>query len=161
MAGELFGYMKRKRMNVEYVQEVAKDLVWLESKSIDDQLYILGKQHHRLYMLQGKVDYIITDSPIILGIQYSRMAMSKFVEDPKLQDWFKSFDALVLNSFNLYSNVNLLINRGQRKYMKVGRYQTEEEAVQIDKDIRHLLTKNNLPFFYVKELQDVLNILGV
>ena len=71
-AAALFVYMKLKGYNVELVTEYAKDLVWdnrLEDM-LDQQEYIFAKQNHRLHRLREKVNYAITDSPLLLSIVY-------------------------------------------------------------------------------------------
>ena len=78
MAAQLFGIMKANRFNVEYVPEFAKDLTWKQSKCLDDQLYVFAVQHHALYTLLGQVDYIITDSPLLLSLHYVTIGLSKF-----------------------------------------------------------------------------------
>ena len=79
MAAQLFGIMKSKRLNVEMVPEFAKDLTWKKSGCLDDQVYVFANQNHALYTLLGQVDYIITDSPLILGLHYAKHGLNKFV----------------------------------------------------------------------------------
>lgn len=76
---------------------------------------------------RDKVDVIITDSPIPLGIFYNT--------DPALDE---HFEHTVMNVFNTYNNNNYLIKR-IKPYNPVGRNQTEEESNKIGEKIRTFL----------------------
>ena len=71
-AAGLFYEMKKRQLSVELVTEYAKDMVWEKRWNIlDDQLYILAKQHRRIARLaEHGIEYVITDSPISLGLVY-------------------------------------------------------------------------------------------
>ena len=70
-AAGLFYRMKQKSINCEYVQEYAKDKTWEDNAfTLKCQPYITAKQIFRQHRLLGKVDYIITDSPILNGLVY-------------------------------------------------------------------------------------------
>lgn len=127
IAADLFACLKKMGLNVELVREYVKDKVWENSMDIlQDQVYILGKQSHKQYILKDKVDVIITDSPILQQLYYAE----------HLSDTFK---ALVREIFNQYDNINLLIERGKFNYNPSGRTQTEEEAAEVHKGIKRLL----------------------
>ena len=72
VAAELFSKLKEKGYDVENVSEFAKELVWEgRSEAFDDRLYMHGEQNHRLMQMNGKLDYIITDSPLFLTSIYN------------------------------------------------------------------------------------------
>ena len=73
-AAGLFYEMKKLGLNVELVQEYAKDAVWEKRHNIlDDQIYIFAKQQRRIARLaEHNIDWVITDSPIPLGLVYLR-----------------------------------------------------------------------------------------
>lgn len=130
--------MKLMHLSVEYVTEYAKDMVWEGRKNIlSDQLYITAKQNRKLERIKDKVNYAVSDCPLLLGIHYAT------------PDYLPgSYSRLVFELWNQYDNINFLLMR-ESKYEKIGRYQTEEEALQIDVDIKDLLTANQVPFFEV------------
>jgi ATP:corrinoid adenosyltransferase len=72
-AAGLYHQMKLQGLNVELVREYVKGWAWAGTKvNTYDQVYIFGKQARSEYMLYGKVDYIVTDSPILLSPIYDR-----------------------------------------------------------------------------------------
>lgn len=131
-AAGLFHLMKNDGYRVELVTEYAKDIVWADRhKELNDQLYITAKQNHRLFLLKEKVDYCITDSPLLSALVYSRMMPS-------------SFAPFVTDLFHEYDNVAFIIQR-HKPYLLFGRAQTEEEARHLDTSILQLVTKNVPP----------------
>ena len=70
-AAGTFFKMKLLGLNVELVTEFAKDMCWAgRHQEMYNQVYIISKQFHKMYRLIGQVDYIITDSPLLLGLIY-------------------------------------------------------------------------------------------
>ena len=128
-AAGLFSAMKRLGINCELVTEVAKDLVWEDSlETLNDQLYVSACQCHRIKRLLGKVDYVITDSPILLGIYYDSS------KSPELE-------AVLVKTHNSLDTIDIFIKR-TKPYKEAGRLQSEAEAIGIDADISKLLLKH-------------------
>jgi len=124
----LFALMKDAGYEVEIVTEFAKDLVWEDHLNVlDDQFFVSATQNHRLFKLKGRVKFIITDSPLLLG--------SVYTEDKLLK-------SLIESTFNSYDNFNVLLKR-VKEYKPNGRLQTEEEAVLVDKFIRDVLNEGD------------------
>lgn len=72
LMADIFAKLKWMNIDCELVTEFAKDLVWEErTETFKDELYIFAKQNHRLFRVNGKVDVIITDRPLILTILYN------------------------------------------------------------------------------------------
>lgn len=136
-AASLFVEMKRQNMNVELVTEVAKDFVWEDrSTTLSIQPYITIKQFRNLVRLKGKVDYVITDAPILLGCVYAdRYA-------PNLPASYKQF-IVDLHKQELDPSVNIVLQR-TFQYDSTGRYQTEDEAKELDIDIMRVLNDNSV-----------------
>ncbi len=132
MAG-VFSELKWRGVNCEMAPEFAKEKVWEEStKILGNQIYVFGKQLHTLYRLQGKVDVIITDSPLLLSIIYGK-------------NEGEPFKNLVLDVYNRFNNLNIFLRR-HKKFNPSGRLQTEDEAKEIDERIQQLLMANNISF---------------
>ena len=129
--------MKTRGYKVELVTEFAKDLVYQESYfRLKDQLMILARQNHKLWVLKDKVDYAIVDSPLLLSQHYFQ---DNGDYDEKL---FKDF---VLNTYNRYNNLNILLERNidEHPYQEYGRSQTLDEAIKIDESIKKILHDTN------------------
>ncbi len=129
MAANIFAELKWMGIDCELVSEFAKELVWEQrNETFEDELYIFAKQNHRLFRVNGKVDVIITDRPIILSVFYNN----------KYGDKSSEFQELVLHEHNKYENLNFYINR-KKAYNPNGRNQTEEESNQFGLEILNML----------------------
>lgn len=136
-AAGLFYEMKKRRLEVELVTEYAKDMVWEGRHNIlDDQIYIFAKQQRRIARLRDhSVDWVITDSPVALGLVYLR--------EGRLTS---NFNMLVMEVFNSFDNHNFLLQRNF-EYNPVGRNQKDlEEASEYDRKVKALLDTYDVPF---------------
>jgi GTPase SAR1 family protein len=149
IAAGLFHFMKRNGYSVELVTEFAKDLVWEDRTStLQIQPYVSMKQFRNLARLQDKVDYVITDSPIIKDSVYAR----RFA--PELPQSYHE----LLNFLHRYlgDSINILLIRSHN-YETNGRLQTETEAVELDKELKFLLELNDIDYYEVEpHIDDVI-----
>jgi hypothetical protein len=137
VAADLFCKMKREGYNVELVTEYAKELTYDERFKVldEDQLYVFAKQHRRILRLKDQVDFIITDSPLLLSIVYAGLNPS-IIYDSKI------FQDLVLDVNSKYKNMNILLERNENyEYKQEGRYQNADEALITDRIIRETMCK--------------------
>ena len=135
-AAALFALLKNQDVDCELITEFAKQLVWEKRKeTFKDEIYLFAKQEHRLAMVNGKVDVIITDRPLILTCLYGK-------DNDSLCD-------LCYQEFNHYHNVNFVLTR-EKKFNPNGRNQTLEQAEAIDKQIVELLNDYDIPYITVK-----------
>lgn len=120
-AAGLFYVMKRAGIKAELVQEYAKDLVWDGSFDLlKNQLLVVSEQIHRQQRLLGKVEYVITDSPVPLAVLYAKE------EDKRL------IEMVVDNYYQKSQNINVFVNR-TKKFVQEGRVHSLEESKGIDK----------------------------
>lgn len=131
--------LKKKGILTEYVSEYAKELVYEErfdmlDDSMKNQTLILCEQDRRLKRLIGKVNVIVTDSPLPLSIIYA---------NDKNEDFVK----MVLNEFNKYNNFNLVVLRNSKQeYQQAGRKENLEESLKKDREIIELLNESKLVY---------------
>ncbi len=117
-----------KGIETELVQEYAKDNVWgMTTQTLEDQIYVFGKQQHRQFRLRGKVQVVVTDSPLVTSLIYDNTGL-------------ESFRHLVLETFGTYRNYNILLTRGEY-YNPNGRMQTKEEAEELDTKLKLALDR--------------------
>ena len=147
LMARIFAELKVQAYDCEMVTEFAKDLVWEKrNETFKDELYIFAKQNHRLFRVNGKVDIIVTDRPLLLTNAYNQ-------DD-------KELCSLCLKTFNQYNNLNFLLKR-QTVYQENGRNQSEEEAMQIDKITQDLLESNEINYYTVNnnDLADIIEVI--
>lgn len=145
IAARLFSDLKLSGIKCELVTEYAKDLTWEESfKKLGDQVYVFGKQQHKLWRLKDKVDVIITDSPILLSLVYGSESTPK------------SFINLVNDVNSEYENINIFLNR-KHEYETVGRYHNEEESNELSDKIKNCVLENGQEFHLIMDSK-ILNI---
>lgn len=127
LAALVFGECKLLGINCELATEYAKDCTWREmDQTLKNQPLVFGKQLDRLLRVEGKVDLVVTDSPILLSAVYAGL------------DWGDNFTYTVLDIFNRFDNINFLVN-SVKPYNPKGRNQTENEASEIHCKIQDLL----------------------
>ena len=143
-AAGLYRIMKLVGMKVELVTEYAKDLTWQKRYDLlkRDQLYIFAKQNRRLDILRDQVEWVVTDSPILIGFEY----MTPDFFGPSGTETFKK---LLLEMWETYDNHNFFLDRA-KPYVQSGRTQTGEEAWKIDYNIRKTLDKYDILFKAIK-----------
>lgn len=123
--------LKKRGYVAEYVSEYAKDLVWDENFSMLDgsfnnQFDVLKEQLHRVDRLIGKVDFVVTDSPILLNYTYLKAKTNEYKEMIKeLNSHFDSF--------------NFEVKRNPNNFEQEGRIHTLEESMAKDKEISSML----------------------
>lgn len=133
VAADLFAYMKWHNMNVELVDEYAKQLSWERRyDTLTDQLYVIAKQNHKLQRLNKQVEWVITDSPLIMCLPYTD---KDFLPN--------SFKPMVIELWKTYENINIFLKR-EKPFHPIGRHHNEHQSIQLDKDIKQLLIDNSV-----------------
>lgn len=129
----LFHLMKLNGINCEETTEYAKGKTWEKNASaLSDQLLILSKQRNALHKLEGQVEWVVTDAPLLLTLHYT-----------PLEFFPEHFRGLAVELYNSYDNYNVFINR-VKPYSQVGRSQSKEKAIKIDTQVRHIMINHSI-----------------
>jgi hypothetical protein len=113
----LFFEMKQRGLKVEVVEEYAKELTYEgDFGTLSNSVLVLAEQDRRQRRLVGKVDYVITDSPLLIN--------SFYVKGYYANDFYRAHVSWL---FDNYENFNVWVDR-VKPYANYGRSQTEEEA---------------------------------
>lgn len=132
-----FAKLKMAGINAELVSEYAKDLTWEERVgALRCQHLVFGKQTFKVERLLGKVDVVVTDSPIMLCTVYGARHGDNFCNAVKdVHDGWNTLDIFLEREPEIH------------KYNPKGRSQTEEEAMALDAAILGMLFKYKIPFY--------------
>ena len=139
-AAYIFAKLKMAGVDAEYVTEFAKDKVWEGSQAaFKCQFYITGKQAFRVSRCFGKVDVIVTDSPVRLGKIYADLIGRT------------QLGLACVEEADQYrgNTIEIFLER-VKPYNPNGRNQTEEESKEIDKTIRNMLDEQGVPYVVMR-----------
>lgn len=147
-AAGLFYEMKKLGYSVELVTEYAKDKVWEGSvKVLENQLYVTSNQISRQLRLVGNVDYIITDSPLPVALQYCK------------EEDYQVIHTVISHYFNKFDNCNVFVDRN-KPYKERGRMQTLEQSKAIDLKIEEGLSEWGGIQYRIESNGDISKLLG-
>lgn len=128
LAADIFVEMKRRGVSCELVTEFAKKAVWEKrGKALENEILLFAQKHHELFVLDGQVDYIIIDSPLLLTTIYNQI-------DGKVPN----LNSLAKSEFNNYNNINIFLKNNSSPFEKEGRIHEGEIIVTINKMLTDL-----------------------
>lgn len=156
-AALVFGHMKLKGLHCELVREFVKEWAWA-GKSIkpEDQVTIYENQLAREKLYYGKLDYIVTDSPLLLGPIYQKYYSG---DDP--------ISTSVLNGIKQAEKegvqyMNFVLQRN-KPFDARGRYETAQQAKEVDELVNQYLSNHLIEFHTItsNDLQRVNEIIDI
>lgn len=143
-----FGELKKQNQVTELVREFVKEWAW-SGKKVGEfgQSIIYGQQLERESNLYGKVDFIVTDSPLLLC--------------PVYQLHYNGHEAIKHCVFNDLKtakemgviHLNFLLKRN-KEFDPRGRYETEEVAKLIDSKVESFLVCHGINYIKVDCLDE-------
>lgn len=132
LAMRLTADLKMRGIQAEHVQEYVKAWSFIGTQIRGyDQFYILAKQMHREdVVLRASDSLIVTDSPVLLGICYARRY--------KLPIW-RDLLKIGMRFGEDYPSFNFFVDRRDLAYSRVGRYEDQAQAAEMDKIIKETM----------------------
>lgn len=139
-AAKLFSMLKDEGLDVEMALEYCKGYIW-EQREVTpySQYYFVGKQSHLESQLFNKVSYIVSDSPTLLASFYHFHNTGSKVLSPLCKEFYKKATEDGVKILNFY------LPR-KKKYNPKGRYQTQEEADLIGKQLLEWLDEEGYSY---------------
>jgi len=138
LAMRLTADLKLRGIQAEFAGEYVKAWSFIGTKIRGyDQFYILAKQMHREdVVLRASNSLIVTDSPVLLGICYARRNNL-----PIWRDLLK----IGMRFGEDYPSFNFFVDRKDLTYSRVGRYEDQAQAAEMDKIIKDTMGEAGIP----------------
>ena len=135
---EITAALKKEGYNAEYVQEYAKELVYDKDMEMLDgspehQYEILKEQTRRMDRLYDQVDFIVTDSPVMLNTIYNKQLTPEY-------------ESLVNELQGEYINYSFFMERDVSNFEEEGRIHNLTESIEKDNEIKDMLQKNEIKY---------------
>jgi hypothetical protein len=144
-------YLHLHGRTVETIPDHAKALVWQRNfEVLKNQYFIAQRQFEMLTLLDGQVQFLVTESSLPQSLYYNE------TYEPNICDVAKT-RTQILEWHRLHDNVNILVERGEKRYVRAGRFQEEEQARSIDLGLRTLMEREAIPFTSLSPDIDAIN----
>lgn len=115
---------------------------------MDDQPHVTGEQCRRLSVYIDNVDIVVTDSPILLGLIYSK---PHHLEETK---------RIISTISNRVEDVNFFIERMGHEFDPRGRMGNLDDALQKDQEIKEMLMSSGTPFHVIQNQFDIASVIA-
>lgn len=147
-AAGVFHRLKRRGISCELIPEFAKEVVWEGREHLfDNQIYIFAKQHKHITQVLGEVDVALVDSPLLQYIAY----LDHYDHD------HGPLDEVILAEYEKMNNLDIFLERPEG-YESTGRYQSAEEAREIDEKIRKVVLAHSEDAYLTEVDEEVTRI---
>ena len=133
-------YLNQHNKTVETIPDYAKSLVWQRNfEVLKNQYFIAQRQFEMMNLLDGQVQFLITECSLPQVLYYNENYAENICDVEKTR-------AQILEWYKQHNNINIFVERGEKKYVRTGRFQDEDQARAIDRGMRSVLVRENLPF---------------
>lgn len=141
MAALIFSELKMKHYKAEYIQEYAKSLVWQNRlDELANQYNVSLEQYKMIKAIDGKVQYICLDSPLLLGLYYNRHHEDNVCDVEKTE-------RMILSKMSEFDNIYIFLERNEEfPYETEGRIHNEEQSQQIAIELVEMLKRLGIQY---------------
>ncbi|MDE2417654.1 MAG: hypothetical protein KGN32_07595 [Burkholderiales bacterium] len=140
IASAIILYLHLHNKTVETIPDYAKSLVWQKNYEVlKNQYFIAQRQDEMLSLLDGQVQFLMTECALPQVLYYNENYPDNICDITKTR-------AQILEWYQQYDNVNIFVERGDKKYVHTGRFQDEEQARAIDRGLRALMEREKIPY---------------
>ena len=116
---------------VEIVPDYAKALVWQQNFSVLKNQYFIAQQQFDHFL----IDECSLPQLLFYNENYDENICDVSKTRDQILQWYRQND-----------NINILVQRGQKKYVRTGRFQDEEQAREVDQGLQAILEREHLPY---------------
>jgi len=157
LAAKIFSELRKQGKSAELVHEAIKYWAYQGRKCKSfDQCYIFGNQLHSIdFLLQHGIEYIVSDSPLMMQCAYALKYGSVFWND--LVSITNKFEAE-------HKCCNIFLDRRNIPYEQKGRYENYKEALAMDQFILNFLqdtVKGKLHIMDATDIDGIFEIIGI
>lgn len=140
---DLFYSLKGAGKSAEMCPEIIKQWAWERRYPNQyDQYYLMGQEIKQQSRLLGKVDFIISDSPVLQNSFYN------FYLNKRDNLLVPTFDYLRMIKEDGHEVLNCMLYRN-KPFEQKGRYQSEEESDKIAQALTDYLNSRNVPYYTI------------
>lgn len=144
-------YLHLHNKSVELIPDYSKSLVWQKNyEALRNQYHIAQQQFQMLELLDGQVQYLVTESSLPQILYYNENYPDNICDVDKTR-------AQILDWYKQHNNVNIMVERGDRKYVHTGRFQDENQAQEVDRGMRAVMRREGIPFTLLKPDMDAIH----
>ena len=144
-------YLHLHSKTVETIPDFAKSLVWQQNfEVLKNQYFIAQRQYEMLNLLDGQVQFLITECSLPQVLYYNETYPENICDIAKTR-------AQILEWYRQHNNINLFVERGDKKYVHTGRFQDEDQAIEVDRGLRGMLVREGLHYTALKPDLEAIN----
>ncbi|MEY4758322.1 MAG: hypothetical protein RJA34_3220 [Pseudomonadota bacterium] len=144
-------YLSIRQKSVEQIPDFAKSLVWQKNFEVLKNQYFIAQQHMRMIeLMDGQVQFLVSECSLPQVLYYNETYPDNICDVAKTRQQ-------ILEWHRQTNSINIMVERGDRKYNHTGRFQDEDQAREVDKGLRHVLRREGIAFTTLKPELEAIN----